>query len=432
MTEKGANRNEEIEESDEGEGNNFSSYHLQTLESDFDEDLDDSEGPDSLFDIDENIEECSDLEDDIAEIRQPKLNKKKDAQVNVDEIPSGPIGIDAGFEDMHKNKRRKYEGKLGGDGKYFDSSDPGSECSDDERELVCPDEIREALQTYSIKKGVNLKLKPNEKEMVRAKCTKKGCPWHILGSIEGSTCNFRTTLIVAIDSLRSSLHSSTGRAQPHYRATRSSPSSIFQSTTNQPAPRTPEPRRAEAVAAAVASRSSPSNTITPAPSPSKVIVWVVLVVSGLRSLSLTSRFQGSVVEEAQKGGVTIRTYNDSIPGKEVFIGIYVCLEALKTGWLERCRNIIGFAFLKGTCKSELLCLKESKDTWSWFIRCLKHDLNLTETEGEGLMVMSDMQKGLHLAITQLLPNTEMRWCARHIWANWKQAWPSEERRKKFW
>jgi len=26
----------------------------------------------------------------------------------------------------------------------------------------------------------------------------------------------------------------------------------------------------------------------------------------------------------------------------------------------------------------------------------------------------------------------MRWCARHIWANWKQTWLGEERRKKFW
>nr|XP_009781178.1 PREDICTED: flocculation protein FLO11-like [Nicotiana sylvestris] len=80
-----------------------------------------------------------------------------------------------------------------------------------------------------------------------------------------SSSSTQTTLIVAIDSLRSSLHPSTGRAQPHYRATRSSPSSFFQSTTNQPASRPPEPRRAAAVAAAVASRSSPSNTITPAP-----------------------------------------------------------------------------------------------------------------------------------------------------------------------
>ncbi|XP_049394654.1 uncharacterized protein LOC125858935 [Solanum stenotomum] len=76
--------------------------------------------------------------------------------------------------------------------------------------------------------------------------------------------------------------------------------------------------------------------------------------------------------------------------------------------------------------------KESKDTWSWFIKCIQHDLELTQTEGEGLTVMSDMQKGLNLALVDLLPNAEIRWCARHIWANWKKVWSGEERRKKFW
>ncbi|KAH0712500.1 hypothetical protein KY289_008459 [Solanum tuberosum] len=36
-------------------------------------------------------------------------------------------------------------------------------------------EFREELQTYCIQKGVNLKLKSNEKERIRAKY-KKGCP----------------------------------------------------------------------------------------------------------------------------------------------------------------------------------------------------------------------------------------------------------------
>ena len=48
-------------------------------------------------------------------------------------------------------------------------------------------EFREALETYFIQKGVNIKLKPNEKERVNAHCTKKDCPWHILGCIDGNT-----------------------------------------------------------------------------------------------------------------------------------------------------------------------------------------------------------------------------------------------------
>ena len=37
-----------------------------------------------------------------------------------------------------------------------------------------------------------------------------------------------------------------------------------------------------------------------------------------------------------------------------------------------------------------------------------------------------------MVLSNLLSNAEHRWCARHIWANWKQVWSGEERRKKFW
>ena len=48
-------------------------------------------------------------------------------------------------------------------------------------------EFREALETYFIQKGVNIKLKPNKKEKIRAHCKKENFPWHILGSIDGNT-----------------------------------------------------------------------------------------------------------------------------------------------------------------------------------------------------------------------------------------------------
>ncbi|XP_070025425.1 uncharacterized protein [Nicotiana sylvestris] len=150
--------------------------------------------------------------------------------------------------------------------------------------------------------------------------------------------------------------------------------------------------------------------------------------------------------------VVVKTSKETIPGKEVFVGIYICLHACKVGWLEGCRNVIGFdgAFLKGVCKGELLsCIgkdgnnqmypiawavveKETKHTWSWFFRCLMHYLQLTESQGEGLTIISDMQKGLVASVSELLPNAEHRMCARHIWSNWKQKWKGEERRKKFW
>lgn len=101
----------------EGQFNNFSTYHLQTSDSELDFDWIDSNG-DSLYDVDENIEELSDFDEELLQVRKANIEKQakeKADRVNVDEIPSGPVDIDADFEDICKNKGIRYEGKLGGD-----------------------------------------------------------------------------------------------------------------------------------------------------------------------------------------------------------------------------------------------------------------------------------------------------------------------------
>ncbi|KAF3655982.1 hypothetical protein FXO37_15654 [Capsicum annuum] len=89
---------------------------------------------------------------------------------DLDEIPSGPVGIDASFEDIYKNKGVRYEGKLGGNDPYFDSLDPGSDISDEEEgDPVDDDEVVDPLPRTSsskiyfdktAKKGLHLTL-PN-------------------------------------------------------------------------------------------------------------------------------------------------------------------------------------------------------------------------------------------------------------------------------
>ncbi|XP_070055077.1 uncharacterized protein [Nicotiana tomentosiformis] len=135
--------------------------------------------------------------------------------------------------------------------------------------------------------------------------------------------------------------------------------------------------------------------------------------------------------------VVLKTSKEIIPSKEVFVGIYICLHACKVGWLVGCRNVIGFdgAFLKGVCRGELLsCIgkygnnqvylvawavveNETKNTRSWFFRCLMHDLQLIESQGEGLTIIFDMQKRLVQSVAELMPNADHRICAIHIWSN---------------
>ncbi|KAH0752191.1 hypothetical protein KY285_005339 [Solanum tuberosum] len=73
---------------------------------------------------------------------------------------------------------------------------------------------------------------------------------------------------------------------------------------------------------------------------------------------------------------------------------------------------------------------ENKFTWNWFVNLLKEDLQLGD--GTDLIIISDMQKGLKIVITDHLPNVEHKICVTQILANWSKRWRSIERKKCFW
>lgn len=97
-------------------------------------------------------------------------------------------------------------------------------------------------------------------------------------------------------------------------------------------------------------------------------------------------------------------------GKNYFSKFYVCFDALKKGWKEGCRKIIGLdgCFLKGICRRVLLCVVgrdanngiypiawavvcvENKENWRWFLDLLIDDLGLNL--GYGYSVISDQHK----------------------------------------
>ncbi|XP_070041548.1 uncharacterized protein [Nicotiana tomentosiformis] len=99
--------------------------------------------------------------------------------------------------------------------------------------------------------------------------------------------------------------------------------------------------------------------------------------------------------------------------KKMFVGFYICFDAMKKSYLAGCRPCIGLdgCFLKGICRGQLL---------------------VAVGDGTNLTIITNMQKGLENAITNLLPNTEHRMCARHILANWSKKWRGIERRNCFW
>ena len=133
-----------------------------------------------------------------------------------------------------------------------------------------------------------------------------------------------------------------------------------------------------------------------------------------------------------------------------FYRFYVCFQALKDGWKSACRKIIHIdgTFLKWRMNGMLLvaCGRdpneqtfpiawaivevENKDNWLWFFEHLVEDLGLGL--GNGLTLASDQQKGLILAVQDVLPYAEHRMCARHVYTNWKKKYGGAVFEDLFW
>ena len=138
------------------------------------------------------------------------------------------------------------------------------------------------------------------------------------------------------------------------------------------------------------------------------------------------KLDGSYVDDFNKLEGYAQELRDSNPGTDVIINIskeallehgqrkflrmYICIQALKSGWRAGLRPFIGLddTFLRGKFKGILLVTfgqdsmkhfyplawavvdRETIRTWKWFIELLRNSLRLAD--GEGLTLMSDMQK----------------------------------------
>ena len=112
--------------------------------------------------------------------------------------------------------------------------------------------------------------------------------------------------------------------------------------------------------------------------------------------------------DSTKTLVIVRTDTTSRPDKILFDRFYICMNALKQGFKNGCRKVIGLdgCFLKGVCRGQILAAVakdgngqmypvawavvqvEYKDTWGWFLRVLREDLEMGN--GEGFVLMTDL------------------------------------------
>ncbi|XP_074363780.1 uncharacterized protein LOC141704441 [Apium graveolens] len=179
------------------------------------------------------------------------------------------------------------------------------------------------------------------------------------------------------------------------------------------------------------------------------------------------KFAGEVLRSNKDNTVKISTTRLQEGDANRFRRIYVCYAALKNGWTNSCRLVLGLdgCFLKTVTGGQLLsavgrdaknCIypvamavveSENYESWKWFLELLITDLDLED--GHRKTLISDQQKVLisqlvqlsmnfHLdlnhvlficqeldkAIRELLPQVEHRFCTRHLSANLKSKHPS--------
>ncbi|XP_025647251.1 uncharacterized protein [Arachis hypogaea] len=138
---------------------------------------------------------------------------------------------------------------------------------------------------------------------------------------------------------------------------------------------------------------------------------------------------------------------DSLP---LFKRLYICFDACKKSFIQGCRPFIGLdgTFLKGYYGGQLLTAvgqdannqifpiayavvdSETRDNWRWFLELLHHDLKNYRVHGWNFM--SDQQKGLILAMEQVMPGVHHRLCAMHIWANFTKRWKDKQLKGAVW
>ncbi|KAM6582412.1 hypothetical protein CsatB_009414 [Cannabis sativa] len=148
-------------------------------------------------------------------------------------------------------------------------------------------------------------------------------------------------------------------------------------------------------------------------------------------------------------GSTALIKTNLVNEKRVFERVYICLAACKVGF-KYCRPIIGLdgCFLKGYCKGMLLAAigidannsmfplayavveKENTDSWTWFVGLVKEDINVADTRS--FTFISDRQKGLEKALGTTFEGSEIRFCVRHLYENFKKEFPGLLLKQALW
>ena len=274
-------------------------------------------------------------------------------------------------------------------------------------------EVKEAVKSYSIKHGKEIKFKKNESIRVRAVC-KDGCPWVLFASKMHDSSNMQ------IKTLNDEHRCNRQFKNIHVNSRWLSEQYLHTFRSN---PKIPMKCFRETVM-------------------KDHVVNVFMSQAYRTRRKAMTKIEGTYAEQYGKLWDYMEEVRRSNPGSTIvmkvdeqtlsapqprFIRLYMCFAACKVGFMAGCRPFIGVdgCHLKGPHKGVLLaaigvdannCMfpiavavveGETKSSWSWFLELLKDDVGIVNQYG--WTFMSDKQKGLIPAFEAVLPLVEHRY-----------------------
>ncbi|XP_057252090.1 uncharacterized protein LOC125494166 [Beta vulgaris subsp. vulgaris] len=270
-----------------------------------------------------------------------------------------PFGVGNGWSGVGSS--HCGEGSLGGEGQLqqrVDGGDVGVECKFFVgQQFENAKTFRKALIDYSIEIGRELPFTRNDPNRVGARCMnkEKGCPWRIWASMEKYKRNFMVKTLVPKHTC--------GRA----------------------------PKNRNMTATWIAQNYKSKFKINPYLRLQDIIetVWLEWGIRVSRGVAYRARRRG----QSLIVGEYMEQYT-LLPRTLWWTTFSCCWEGWEQPNVPNCMGVVEV---------------ESTSSWTWFLTFLGEDL--LSNEGAGYTFMSDQQKGLLKAVSDVFPQAESRVCA---------------------
>ncbi|XP_071907708.1 uncharacterized protein [Coffea arabica] len=295
--------------------------------------------------------------------------------------------------------------------------------------------FREALVEWNVREGYTMKYKKNERAKVIAMC-KKGCSWKIRASPIQNESTFQIKSIkgVHVCGREYSNHHANARylSKKYLDRFRDEPSSSIEGFV-----KTVRREIMVDISMRQAYRA-------------KRLAREALQGDDIKQYNVIRDYAATLLIRNPGSHIVLQVTRLDENEVGIFERMYWSLSAMKNGFLAGCRRIIGLdgCFLKSPFGGQLLTAMgrdgndnmfpiamavveaERYDSWKWFLMVLK--IEVGAENGAPWTFISDRQKGLVSAIDDVFPESEHRYCLRHIYQNFKQKFKGKELKEYFW